>query len=325
MKCPECGYNQRAKLGPTCGECSYEFVFNPKESATKGLTDEKFAACIRNANQNGTAYFTRNQLYAVCCRKLYDSPLKKIGCGIAFLIVASVLGILDTGFLDVFVTVAALIYIGAGIYAAFRKFTPADFDILFDKWRSAGKPIKNLIEEPSLHQPPPEWNEPDIYDYGVERLLIVERDILVDLLVRNGQHAEQRMLVISETGYPDYLLPVARRLLEEQPSLPVFLLHDANAHGAGMEERVIASSFLPLDRKNITDLGMYPEDFQKLKRTSRYDPGNASRSLPVDALAMPFLATGLATAMSEGIAFQTMLAQQETDSGGGGCGGADFG
>jgi hypothetical protein len=322
MKCPECGYNQRAKLGLTCGECSYEFVFNPKESATKGLTDGKFAACIRSANQNGTAYFTRNQLYSVCCRKLRDSPLKEFGFGIAAFAIAVGLATAEVWDISVFFAVMGSVWIISGVYLAYRKITPANFDMLLGKWRSAGKPVEKLIEESELHQPPPEWSEPDIYDYGVERLLIVERDILVDLLVKNGQHAEQRMLVISETGYPEYLLPVARRLLEEQAEVPIFLLHDASAHGTGMKDRVIDRGILPLDGKNITDLGMYPEDFQKLKRTRRYDPNNTSRSLPVDAMAMPFLASGLGTVMSEGIAFQTMLVQQEPDSGGGG---ADFG
>ena len=33
-----------------------------------------------------------------------------------------------------------------------------------------------MLDEPSLHEPPPDWNEPDIYDYGVERCRIAGGD-----------------------------------------------------------------------------------------------------------------------------------------------------
>jgi hypothetical protein len=198
-----------------------------------------------------------------------------------------------------------------GIVTSLRKISPGQFDALLNRWHSNGKRIDKLIDQPTLHEPPPDWSEPDIYDYGVERLLIVERDLLVDLFVKNGVHAEQRMLVISESGYPDYLLPVATRLLQEQPDLPVFLLHDATTHGAAMEDRVTSNGLLPLDGHPLTDLGMFPTDFQKLKRVKRFDPNNEHRTLPVDAMLLPFMTVGLGVAMTENIAMSAMLDQQQ--------------
>ena len=62
------------------------------------------------------------------------------------------------------------------------------------KWVGVQGPIEKMIETPRLGTPPPEFEEPDLYDYGVERILVVQHDLLVDLFVLNGLHAEQRML-----------------------------------------------------------------------------------------------------------------------------------
>lgn len=310
MKCPTCGHNQKVKYGLACGGCGYRFVFNPKEPATRGLTDGKFDACIRAASQNETLYFTRNQLQAAYCRRMSGSPLKQIGCGIVALVFAAVLATTEVWPVVIISGLVGLGFVAAGIQASRRKITPRHFDMLLDRWLSGGRTIDRLLEEPALHDPPPQWSEPDIYDYGVERLLIVERDILVDLFVMNGVHAEQRMLVVSETGYPDYLMPVARRLLEEQPDLPVFLLHDATVHGVAMAERMRVSDVLPLEGRTVTDLGMFPTDFQMLNRTKRFDPDNTHRALPVDAMMLPFMTMGLGAAMTEGMTLGAMIEQQ---------------
>ena len=51
------------------------------------------------------------------------------------------------------------------------------------KWLRTGKTdrLQKMLTTAQLGTPPPDWPEPDIYDYGVERILIVEHDILVDL------------------------------------------------------------------------------------------------------------------------------------------------
>jgi hypothetical protein len=179
--------------------------------------------------------------------------------------------------------------------------SPKEFSQLIQRWRKDGKKIEHLLEGPSLHAPPREWSEPDIYDYGVERILVVERDVIVDLFVRNNQHAEQRMLVIAESGYPKYLVPQVWRLLEESPDLPVFLLHDATPDGVRMAERVQRSSVLPVPWNNVVDLGLFPEDFRRLKRTARFHPQDKQRMLPVDAVPLAFLATGMTASFASSI------------------------
>lgn len=110
------------------------------------------------------------------------------------------------------------------------------------KWQGAGNEIPKLIESESLSNPPSDCKEGDIYDYGVERILIVERDILVDWLVLNDFHAQERTLVLSVSGYPDYLVPIARELIEQNANLPVCLLHDSTARGLLMNSHLVGSS-----------------------------------------------------------------------------------
>ena len=322
MKCPQCSRNHRlGKYGMKCG-CNYHFCFNPKAQGTLGLTDGKFLGWVRAASQNDTTYFTRNQLYAVYCRRLRKSPVTSLVIGGVLLILAA--GIYFTispqrpgsdqaaqAGIAFFFGVAGIIIIGFGQYIARQAIPRQDFDFVLGRWLGHGRKLDRLLEQPSLHEPPPEWNELDIYDYGVERLLIVEHDLLVDLFVKNGVHAEQRMLVISESGYPDYLMEVARRLLDEQPDLPVFLLHDATAHGTAMQERLLSSGMLPVESHPLVYLGMRPLDFRKLKRTKQFDRANSNRHLPVDALLLPFMAMGLGVAMTEQMAFSAIIEGQD--------------
>ena len=310
MKCPECGHNQKVKDGLRCAGCKYAFTFNPKDARSFGMTDGKFAACLRAASQNGTAWFTRNQLYAVFCSRLTRSSwigwligtgLLVAGAGVALAINAVVGGVLA-------IVGTVVVWGMYGNFSQAKKLTRrTTFHEFMRMWKASGKEIEWLIEAPSLHEPPPEWSEPDIYDYGVERILVVERDLLVDLFVKNGAHAEQRMLVLAESGYPQYLVPVAQRLLEETPELPIFLLHDATSNGTSMKDRVLASGLLPLGGHTVTDLGMFPTDFQRLARTKRFDPENSDRTLPVDAMMLPFLVGGMSEAMTEEVTLGSIL------------------
>ena len=330
MKCPECSYNQKVNRdGMTCVGCNYRFCFNPKVS---GLTDGKFSACIRSASQNGTQWYTENQLYAAFCRRMSRPQYKYALMGLApmalgFLILTETNG--NSSFGPLLIAGGVVLSILVAIACHFQRpvVERSSFDGYLKQWKShkkLGKSSKLLIK-PSLKKPPPEWTEPDIYDYGVERILIVERNILVDLFVRNGFHAEQRMLVLAESGYPSYLAPIAAKLLEERADLPIFLLHDATAHGIGMEQRIRSGDLLPLRNQPLTDLGLFPADFQRLKRTKSFDVADKARALPVDALPFPFLVMGMQSAFIHGVPFSTLLTQQTGSSavGGGSAGGGD--
>ncbi|MCA9138010.1 MAG: hypothetical protein KDB00_14660 [Planctomycetales bacterium] len=306
MKCPKCQHNQKVKSGMTCDQCRYRFSFNPKERDSKGMTDGRFLATIRAAGQNDSADFTRNQLYGTYCRRQKNSKIPGIITAILFLGfgVFSIVG-------NNWIAAAATIFIAAIILLLTFTMPPTilardQFMRLVDRWLDGGKPIEKLITTPSLGQPPPQSDEPDLYDYGVRRLLIVERDELVDLFVLNNVHAEQAMLVISVNGYPNYLISHARRVLEEQPDLPIHLLHDAIGSKEAMLSE-LGKLNLPLQGHEVIDLGFSADDFKRMKRTRNIDRRNRRRTLPVDVLALPFLSTGLAACFANQMTMSGLL------------------
>ena len=306
MKCPNCTHNQSVKSGMKCDSCGYRFSFSPKDERSKGLTDGRFLAAVRAASQNDTAFFTRNQLYGTYCRRQKVSKIPGVVVGSLFAVFGGF------AFAANNIPAAAVTWIiSAIIFLATLLSRPTilprdRFMRLIERWMNDGKKLDKLIVSPRLKSPPPQSPESDLYDYGVQRLLIVQRDELVDLFVLNNLHAEQAMLVLSINGYPNYLLGHAKRVLEEQPDLPVHLLHDADTAGQKMQSQ-LPKLGLPLAGRKVIDLGFTAGDFKRLKRAKQIDPKNHKRTLPVDVLALPFLSTGLAACFASEMTMSALL------------------
>ncbi|MEM9825927.1 MAG: hypothetical protein AAF958_05035 [Planctomycetota bacterium] len=263
------------------------------------MTDGKFHAAMRSASRAGTLYFTKNQLYGAYCRKMRADRVSWIAlaCTATTLAFIMFLTAFWVPLAIVCMLVPYFIYVACTVSA--KPMSMKHFMGLVDRWQAAGKPIERLIDGPTLHDPPPSSSESDLYDYGVEKILLVQRDELVDWFVLNHIHAEQRSLVIAESGYPKYLLPTAERLLRQRPDLPIHLLHDATPEGMGMEGR-LPDVPLPTAGHPVLDLGLTPGVFQRLRRTSVIDRKNRGRELPVDVLPLTTLATGMVIAQQRG-------------------------
>ena len=314
MKCPECNYDQKVKYGLIC-RCGYEFTFNPKTTRPPGQTDGRFVATIARANQNETVYFTRNQLYAAFVTKYGPSRWGTLYGGACI----SILGAFLTYFQ---IPIFGYLFLGIGVlttlWGLFIKpgfVSRKQFENWINAWLQAGKNIPMLIEHPTLHQPPPDWEEKDIYDYGCEKLLIVQHDLMVDLLVLNNQHTEQRMLVLSESGYPNYLVAKVQELLADRPELPIFLLHDATREGMQMAERMkTRASWLDLSQSSFVDLGFTPEDFKMMERARNYDSGRWKRELPMDAIVLAAMATNLSFCFDHNMSMHELFLQRHQDN-----------
>lgn len=279
MKCPKCAHNQTRREGPTCQKCGYTHALN-----ATGTTDGRFLRLLRIASQNDTAHFTLNQLVAA-----YNSPLSwaigqdpfprfaffgKLGCGGLLLVLPTLW--LATELESSGLALGAIVFGALMLLTILKSPTEhtiglAESEILgwLSLWRQAGRDVPKLIEAPRLAEPPKHYREPggepDLYDYGVERIIVVERDILVDLLVLNNVHAERKALVLSESGYPSYLVERAIELLQQRPDLPVLLLHDCGERGEAMVERFLASDLLPVARGQVVDVGLRTEQVKLRK------------------------------------------------------------
>lgn len=312
MRCPECGHIQRYKLGMRCQECGYGFVLNPKHNRLVGrpISDRGMLAIIRRANANGTQRFTLNQLFVAANAHME----RQLGKGRFASIVASfLLGLVSlffliappasadaTGIVVVATGLSGLLIASALLRRCHGRVKRRAWDKVLTAWRKKRPKLPGLIEEPSLHTPPPRMPETDIYEYGIQRLLICQHDLQVDLLVRNGFHAEVACLVIAESGYPDYLLARADMILREQPDLPIFLWHDATAKGEGLEKRIRSGSWaagLTTGDHPIHALGPFRAQVKQSRRLRRLAKINRGH-LPADAFLHRSLFATLSTAMA---------------------------
>ncbi len=313
MKCPKCERNHPKKEGQTC-TCGYHFVFNPAED--KDMTDGKMAALIRGVSNNGTYFFTRNQLYAQYCRKTLlgargarkASTVLTVILGIVFL--ASLFGLVGASSLmwGIFFIIALLIRVALRGKLAFSR---QEFNNLLGRWHSSHKEEK-LLTKPRLQSPPKEWTEKDIYDYGVERILIVDDDLLVDQFVLNGFHAQEKALVISITGYPEYIGTHMEKILQESPDIPVFFLHAAPteehaAYGLRKAQALVGG-------REITDLGLMHDDLKAMPGLKILPSEDWKNRIPVDAIAFGGLSLMLTAALTQGLPLSGVMAAAASDS-----------
>lgn len=309
----------------TCAKCKREFILDPKKwiVGTNGITDAKFLGVLKRATANHTRYVTENELYSIARQRLKPTPGGFIGTFVGLLLGMAILSFMGWVVLSLigvevenlsgpwfaiplaiflFVSILVLRNVGKGL-------TREKWDKVVQTWQTREE-FPNLLTTPALHQPPPEWSEPDVYDYGAERLLICERDLIVDWLVQNKFHLMERTLIVAESGYPQYLVPRAQSLLQSNSELPVFLLHDATPEGQSMESRIRNSPHFPVDGHPVTDLGVNADDVEKLRLPVRMR--DQERGLRVDDLPYSFLtgiaAIGLADQLTLAAAMQSQLA-----------------
>jgi hypothetical protein len=83
---------------------------------------------------------------------------------------------------------------------------------------------KIFVNQPSLTTPENIVGE-EVFLYGVERIIVVDEPLKVDLLVKNNTHINKKALIISSQGYPDYLKPRLQTILIKQPQILVGFIH----------------------------------------------------------------------------------------------------
>lgn len=94
--------------------------------------------------------------------------------------------------------------------------------------------LEHLCEYPESHivygnafqYAPKTFLEPDIYDYGIKGIIVLDSDCLVDLLVLNHFHKEKGVLVLSCKGYPSYLISIAISIIKCTNNIFIGFMHN---------------------------------------------------------------------------------------------------
>lgn len=298
MRCPDCKHNQRYRDGTRCGKCGYQFVLRKR---TDTISDYTLRQIIKRLSDQGQYSFTATQLELELCRCWRRKITQALIGGIASAgLVAAVVIFLAHGW-----GIASVVFILLVLLAVWRTqrkkivLPLAKARKLLKRYRQT-HPIAELADGQAFLQQTPTEN-PEDARYAPERILVVERDDLVDMLVRNRFHAHHKTAIISRSGYPRHVAGACRNFLRQHPNIPVQLLHDASLTGFNLKAQLESDPQWPLAGQRLVDIGVSPEVVKNgarlpwLPQRGRQSKGslsarhqqmlNAGYRVPVDFLA----------------------------------------
>ena len=328
----------------TCGSCGYRFALNPKQSPK--LTDVAFRRLIDRVSGEGEYYFTYNQLLAQVYRRVTKLGTMTVISYLALsILIAGVL--LVTPFLSMDIPFSpsfpkgcliTLIIIGGWIVVV-KFMRTVSIDTVRNKIGNYNSihPIEKMVDGKAFENLKSAEFDEEMFQYAPDRILIVERNDMADMLLLNRFHLENKTLVVSAEKYPLRAFRACQEYLSKYPDMEVALMHDASEKGLGMKDRLLRDPEWNLDGRNIRDLGLLPDDLARLKSPmwipesrgnilSKGDPEeNMAKgyTMPFDvAPAKSMMGTmGLAAALGVALLSEELLAEQkDKDNGGSGFG-----
>lgn len=147
-----------------------------------------------------------------------------------------------------------------------------------------------LTITPSLPRPAGRHTpEPDLFDYGLPRLLVCESDAIAQMLRANGLPSESACPVLSAAELP--LDERVAGMLARVERATVYLLHDASAEGLTFAARLAELTSLP-DGVRVVPLGLRPRQAGALHLTHRRAAAPTTVAAQVDTWERTWLRRG---------------------------------
>jgi len=336
MLCPKCSHSHKYKEGMKCSQCGYQFVFDPK---TDKLRDNIIHEMIQRLSDNGHYYFTRTLLAIEICkywRKKKMGPILLVS--IVFFIWLVIAVVFE---LDVFISVVIFclllpLLILLGIYLKNKALSLRKAKAAIQRYHSV-HPIEPLVNGKAFSSPPDKpqqtvISKTDISNriqnvasqvesqaflkmqtpttlkklpFAPERLLIVERKDIVDMLIRNRFHQNTKTVVVK-------------------------VLHEASIRAFGMIDRLRNDAKWQFARENLVELGLSRESLAEKKyrlpwlSETKNEPLifsknhkkmlSEGRKLPVDYVSPKPLLNTLSVALVSGVLL-LLAALEESHSG----------
>lgn len=268
MKCincsNDCKYSDR-KDGK-CPTCKHAFAFEPRTGDP--CTDGLFQSALDTVSGNKTIHFGVEHVYYEVCRRLG----RKNTPAIVFMVVFSLLtGLLLCAlpsplrwFVPLIVAAVGLIVVWTLRQRSAVTMHRAEFDRLWKKWCAVHGVPKGVIVRKEA-QAKPKAMEPDLGDYSFDRAVICDRPETVDLLLANQFHFENNCAVLSIDGYPPGPFAMIREMLQRNPHLQVFVLHDATPEGCRLAHRLMTDKKWFAGGAQVIDVGLRPVHAEAFK------------------------------------------------------------
>lgn len=217
----DCTYPQRSD--GRCPKCKGEFAFEPRTGAF--FSDRAFQRAIEHVSSGGQVRWGVENLYYQLCRT------RRFGTILSFIV-------------QFFGTDTNLV-----------RLDNYQFTRMWERWLQVhGQPTGVIIRK----GPPsnPQVAEPDIGDYSFDRVVVCDRARTVDILLANNFHFENNCAVLSIEGYPPGPFAIVRKMLQRNPKLQVFTLHDATPAGCTLAQKVAVDPEWFNGKIRIVDVGL---------------------------------------------------------------------
>jgi hypothetical protein len=273
----------KVKEGMACSSCNYVFALNPKEKPY--LTDYAVKKVIDGLSGPDHLYFTYNQLYTqvhkIIQKKAWKNGFASLLVGVPLFIVIVVLTSGELLFALLFLEAAFLAALGYYLYRRTPHVRDETVKEVIRKYIQA-HPCDRMVDGNAFKEIEPKRFDKEIIKYAPERLLIVERDDLADMLLLNRFPMEQKTLVVSASKYPKRAFEAFRHFAKKNPEIPIAAMHDLSRDGLKMKERLLADPSWNLEGREIQDLGLFPQDVDRVKAPLWRPTTGAGR--PIDSL-----------------------------------------
>lgn len=216
----------------------------------KKLSAALAAAVTRVAEPGGLAY-TEGQLYYELCRTLSSGWRRRLP-GLRHL------------------PVAWLHRLPHHLVTPPPPLPYVQFQAALAHYRTTQGAPPGLLTQPRSLFFDPKAQEPDLFDYGLPRLLLVQQPAVAAMLLANHLHMDLPCAILplaAATPLPDALCAMLVRAGEAQ----VYLLHDATTEGLALTHGLRTALALP-DRARLTLLGLRPRDLLRLHLFAQLGP-----------------------------------------------------
>lgn len=269
MKCIHCGQDSNRKdrqASGACPRCQRRFAFEPTTDAQK-ITDTFFKHTLDAVSSQGTLSFTDRQVWYEFVRRLarrrwWTGPLT-LGFGSFIFGAACLWNVLGAWALagPAVLTLA----VGAAAYVNHReklRHPALDFETFnanyLAVWKQVQGPLEKLIPTVNPRFATALGPEPDLTAYSFDRVLVTDHFPIAAMLVANNFHFEHNCAILSVDGFPAGRRDTILTMLQRNPALTVYALHDASGDGCRLPLTLRQRDWFPDPATTVVDLGLRP-------------------------------------------------------------------
>jgi DNA-directed RNA polymerase subunit RPC12/RpoP len=112
------------------------------------------------------------------------------------------------------------------------------------RWQSINAPITKMS---------------DVSAYSFDRLVVCDSATVAQMLIANNFHFENNCAILSVTGYPQSIFNTAMEMVQRNPELKVYALHDCSPRGLELPHHLRSSpQWFQNGGSKIIDIGLLP-------------------------------------------------------------------